>query len=142
VELVCRPENFRPFPDKRVRWLDWEADYPYARMAWQDSGIDLTYEEWNAAREEGYIYCGIIENAMLIGTAAVWIYSQPAWEVAAVRTMPLYRNRGLAKATISFVTGHIHRAGRLATCHTSRDNFAMIRAAQAVGFVLNPDRLS
>ena len=44
------------------------------------------------------------------------------------------RRRGYGQAVVSFVTGHILAAGRLATCSTSSDNLAMQRMAEAFGF--------
>jgi len=66
----------------------------------------------------------------------VWRYSEEAWEVAAVYTVPAFRRRGYGKAVVSFVTAHILDAGRLATCHTRVDNAAMIATAESVGFRL------
>jgi ribosomal protein S18 acetylase RimI-like enzyme len=134
VKLVCDRESFLPRCDSRVRWLDWCVDYPLVQQAWAEAGVTLTYEDWLSARDQGYTYCGIAENGILASVAAVWTYSEEAWEVAAVATMSAYRRRGLATAVVSFVTDHILSSGRLATCHTRRDNRAMTKTAEGVGF--------
>lgn len=134
VKLVCDRESFLPRHDGRVRWLDWCADYPLAQQAWAEAGLTLTHEDWLSARDQGYTYCAIADNDILASIAAVWIYSEEAWEVAAVATMRAYRRRGLATAVVSFVTDHILSNGRLATCHTRSDNYAMRKTAEGVGF--------
>ena len=134
MKLVCDRESFRPCYDSRVRWFDWSADFPLMQQAWAESGSTLTYEDWLSFRDSGYTYCGIIENGVVASIAAVWTYSESAWEVAAVATMPSYRRQGLATAVVSFVTEHILKHGRLATCHTRHDNTAMRRTAEGVGF--------
>jgi len=38
--LICTPESFRSSDCSRVRWLDWENDYPLSRAYWpQDPPI-------------------------------------------------------------------------------------------------------
>jgi predicted GNAT family acetyltransferase len=66
--------------------------------------------------------------------AAVWRYSEVAWEVASVYTRPEVRGRGYAKAVVAFVTTAILGAGKRATCSTASDNRAMQRVAERVGF--------
>lgn len=135
----CTPATFRPNTDHPVRWLDWERDYLLARTMWPE-GSPLTRETWLEARELGYRYCGVVVEqpggkSRLLSIAAVWRYSETAWEVAAVRTRPDARRKGYAKATVSFVTADILECGRRATCTTGPDNVAMQRTAESVGFV-------
>src|SRR5258708_27333659 len=85
----------------------------------------LTRETWQEARAEKFTYCANIEGQELQAMAAVWKYCDTAWEVAAVGTRPAWRRRGLGKAVVSFVTGTILAAGRLATCSTRGCNNAM-----------------
>ncbi len=66
--------------------------------------------------------------------AAVWRYSEPAWEVAAVWTRPEARHQGYATAAVSFVTAYILEEGRRATCLTDAGNILMKRTAENVGF--------
>ncbi len=137
--MACTWESFISRPDRRVRWLDWNADHPLAKGVWAEAGLTLALEDWLSARDSGYTYCGIVEDGVLVSIAVVWTYSHHAWEVAAVRTRADHRRRGLATAVVSFVTEHILRNGRWATCHTRSDNLAMLKTAQAIGFTIVAD---
>jgi predicted GNAT family acetyltransferase len=116
-----------------VRWLDWDQDYPLARAFWPPD-FPLTQEVWEEARALGYRYYAIVEGDEIASIAAEWRYSDEAWDVAAIVTAPAYRRQGYAKSVVSFVTGQILEAGRVATCTTQHDNIAMIRTAESVGF--------
>jgi predicted GNAT family acetyltransferase len=116
-----------------VRWLDWDLDFSLAQAMWPEA-LPLTRATWDEARALGYRYCGAIEQGYIRAIAAVWRYSEMAWEVAAVRTLPEARRQGYAKAVVSFVTAHILDAGKRATCTTGEDNLAMQRTAESVGF--------
>lgn len=135
VRYSCTGQMFRPVDHYNVRWLDWEADFALSQEFWQAAGSPLAYVDWLAAREASYTYCAIVQADKAVALAAVWRYSERAWEVAAVRTREGYRRRGLGKAVVSFVTQHILDQGRLATCATREDNVAMRKTMEAVGFV-------
>src|ERR671922_2897195 len=133
IEYECTRQTFRLWPFSAVRWLDWDTDYSLAQSMWPES-LPLTQEIWQQARREKYTYCAVIEGNQIQSMAAVWKYSDTAWEVAAVGTRPAMRRRGYAKAVVSFVTAYILDAGRLATCSTASDNIAMQRTAESIGF--------
>lgn len=138
VHYACTPATFHPDTRYLVRWLDWERDFALAATIWPVES-PLAREAWHEARELGYRYCGLVRHTCgkprLLAVAAVWHYSQTAWEVAAVRTQPDARRRGYAKSVVSFITAHILEAGRRATCTTEDDNLAMQKTAESVGFV-------
>jgi RimJ/RimL family protein N-acetyltransferase len=139
VRFECTCDTFQPDASHSVRWLDWERDYDLASSIWPDE-CPLARETWLEARELGYRYCGVVVRRRvggdrLLAIAAVWRYSETAWEAAAVRTQPDARRRGYAKAAVSFVTAHILDSGRRATCTTGADNVAMQRTAESVGFI-------
>lgn len=136
VRFECTWETFRPADCAGVRWLDWDRDYEGVRDFAQDMGHTFTPADWRTAREEGYRYCALIREGRLLSIAAAWHYSETAWEVAAVATRKACRRRGYGKAVVTFVTEYILRSGRTATCTTNRENTAMRRTAEAVGFVL------
>jgi predicted GNAT family acetyltransferase len=117
-----------------VRWLDREQDYGLAQAVWNDRDITLTQDSWREARESSYRYCAVVECGMIIAIAAVWCYSEQAWEVAAVWTKPEARRQGYALSVVSFVTAFILETGRRATCSTDADNVAMQRTAESAGF--------
>jgi RimJ/RimL family protein N-acetyltransferase len=130
IEYECTPTSFQPVQRHRVRWLDWEQDYPLVQEFWPEQ----TPEGWQEARAEGFQYCAEIEHNQLQAMAAVWRYSDAAWEVASVYTRPEARGRGYAQAVVSFVTAAILNAGKRATCSAGTDNPAMQRVAERIGF--------
>jgi RimJ/RimL family protein N-acetyltransferase len=135
VRYVCTRETFRPAEHAQVRWLTWDDDFSLVQGYWKAGGHTLTRDQWLEARSLGYTYCAIVQDECIISLAAVWRYSEAAWEAAAVSTRQEYRRQGMAKAVISFVTEHILDEGRVATCTTGEGNLAMRRTAEAVGFV-------
>ena len=137
--LICTHESFRPRDCSRVRWLDWEQDYPLAQAYWpQDPS--LTREDWEQNRADGFRYCAIVEQEAIAALAAVWTYSQTHWEVAAVSTAPASRKMGYGKAVVCFVMAHILEQGRKATISTESRNVAMLKTAESVGFYLSEER--
>lgn len=137
VNLNCTRETFHPVQNHPVRWLDWEADFTRAQE-FAPEKAPLTRKIWDDSRRDGYRFCAIIEDEKIIAWAAAWRYSEKAWEVAAVRTHPEYRRRGYGQTVVSFVTDHILKNDRLATCLTRSTNEAMQKTAMSVGFVRGP----
>ncbi len=135
VNHECTAETFRPSMPHPARWLDVEQDFELVRDYWNGP---LTNEEWVQFRSDGYFYCAAIFEGQVISLAAEWRYSQTAWEVAGVRTIPEARRNGYGKSVVSFVTAHILASGRKATCLTMADNLAMQRTAESVGFYRAP----
>lgn len=133
VGYKCTREDFRPAIMHPVRWLDWEQDLEMARELW---GMEPEPFRgmWNEAREQGYQYCAVIEEGKIIARAAVWRYSDTAWELAAVFVREDHQRRGYGKSVCSCATATILDAGRIATCHTRTDNLAMRRTAESIGF--------
>jgi len=130
ISYECTRQTFRPLTTYPVRWLDWEEDYPLIQEFWPSQ----TPNGWYQARLQGFQYCAVIEHGQIRALAAVWRYSDTAWEVASVYTQPEARRQGYAKAVVSFVTAYILEMSKRATCNTSRDNIAMQRVAESVGF--------
>ena len=137
VNLECVPDTFRPCQPHAVRWLDVEADYPLARAFWT---IPISSEDWRGFRDEGYQYCAVTDDKKIISIAAVWRYSDAAWELAAVSTLPEFRRRGYGQSVASFVTAAILGQSRRATCLTAADNVAMQQTAKSVGYYVAPRR--
>jgi len=137
--LICTPSSFHPTDCSRVRWLDWENDYPLARAYWAQDP-PLLHADWEQNRTEGFRYCAIVEQKAIAALAAFWTYSETHWEVAAVSTAPAFRKRGYGKAVVSFVTAHILDHGRKATLLTRNTNVAMLKTAESVGFSRSPER--
>ena len=137
--LICTPESFRPSDCSRVRWLDWENDYPLARAYWPQDP-PLSREDWEQNRTEGFRYCAIVEQEAIAALAAVWTYSETHWEVAAVSTAPAARLRGYGKAVVCFVAAYILEHGHKATLLTVKTNVAMLKTAESVGFYHSDER--
>ena len=129
IEYECTPMSFQPLRRQPVRWLEWNQDYPWVQVFWPEQ----TPEGGQEARAEGFQYCGVVEHGQLQAMAAVWRYSEAAWEVASVYTRPEVRQRGYAQAVVTFVTAAILAAGKRATCSAGSDNLAMQRVAERVG---------
>jgi RimJ/RimL family protein N-acetyltransferase len=130
VTYECTPPNFQPLLHHPVRWLEWEQDYPLVQVFWPVQ----TPGGWQEAREQGFRYCAVIEHGQIQAIAAVWRYSEPAWEVASVYTRPEARRRGYAQAVVCFATAAILGARKRATCSTAYHNRAMQAVAESVGF--------
>lgn len=135
VRMVCRRTTFRPVAVVNARWLDAHRDYELVRAMWANF-MELSCEEWRSFWEQGYEYCGIIDNGLMVARAAVWRYSDDAWELASVETLPECRRRGLATEVCSLATSRIVGADRIATCNIRIDNIPMQRTAAAIGFDL------
>ena len=77
----------------------------------------------------------IFEDGKIVSRAGIWKYSQTAWEVAGVSTLPEYRCKGYGKIIVSHCTAIILNNDKTATCTTSDTNIAMRRTAEKVGFM-------
>jgi hypothetical protein len=135
VGLICTAETFHPTNQEAVDWLDPSKDLSLWQHTCRAIGAEppspKDLEEWH---QQGYRYCAVRRDGLMIAKAAVWTYSESAWELAAVFTLPDHRGRGNAKAVCSFATSHILAAGWTATCHTARANAAMLRVAESLGY--------
>jgi predicted GNAT family acetyltransferase len=69
-----------------------------------------------------------------VATAGLWPRTDQEWEVIAVGTAPGFRNRGYGKAVVSFVTQEILDAGKVAALSHHKENTAMGRIADALGY--------
>jgi GNAT superfamily N-acetyltransferase len=94
VNLECVAAEFRPRQPHAVRWLNWEEDYTLARDLW---AFPISRDDWLGFRDEGYQYCAVVEDGRIVSIAAVWRYSDHAWELAAVSTRPEFRRRGCGR---------------------------------------------
>ena len=122
-----------------VRWLDPHADYLLAQEYWAALGQPLAHSTWIAAHEYGYRYGAIVQNGRIISCAAVWKFSDEAWEIAAVSTLPEYRRKGYSNQVITFITRYILEEGRTPVCSTGDENVAMIATAKSVGYEEVPE---
>jgi predicted GNAT family acetyltransferase len=130
----CTIETFMPIETTGCQWLRIDSDFRIAEWYWQQLKSPLKHETWMAAHHYGYQYAVIIAQEKPICCAGVWRFSEEAWDVSAVSTLPPCQNRGYAKRIVSFITAYILASGRTATCETNETNSAMIAVAQKTGF--------
>jgi RimJ/RimL family protein N-acetyltransferase len=140
VGYVCDPGSFRPAPTRGAVWLDVDDDFEllkrfHDRRTPREPFTRADAHRW---RDGGFVDAGIVLDGLLVARAARWTYSDEAWELAGVFTLPERRGEGLARAVCSFVTQHILDEGRTATCHTDPSNIIMRSVAERLGFVRQP----
>lgn len=137
IKMFCTKDMLINIPDVGVTAFDaWENYEALNRFFGTiDPGYMCPKEEYfdgfDQSTWEDYV---IYEDGKIAARAAIWMYSDEAWEVAGVHTLPSYRRRGYGKALVGFCTAEILRRGRRATCTTGEDNIAMLTTAKAVGF--------
>jgi len=139
VAYRCDAASFKPAQTHVVRWLDVEDDFALLQAFHEGRHSDdyrFTPENARKWRDDGFTDAGVVEDGVLIARAARWTYSDEAWELAGVFTVPERRRRGLSRSVCSFVTAAILNAGRMATCHTGRTNRAMRGVAESLGYKL------
>ena len=134
IEFVCPQETFKPVAHDMVRWLNQDKDLHLVQAIFEKGQEPPSREEWDDWHKQGYQYCAIVKDGRIVSIAAVWKYSESAWETAAVWTKEEFRCQGYAKAVCSFVTSYILGCGRKATCSTRKTNVPMIRVAENLGF--------
>ena len=77
----------------------------------------------------------MFENGIPVARACVEKYSNEAWEVADVRVVKSYRNKGFAYRVSLFVLKYILDNGKTATIRTEEDNYSMQRVISKLGFM-------
>lgn len=144
VGYACDLQSFRPAQSHHVRWLDIDDDFDVLERFHSARDQSRPYTRADAAKwkETGFRDAGIVEGAVLTSRAALWTYSDDAWELAGVFTSPDARRTGQARSVCTFVTAAILRAEKLATCHTAPSNVPMRRLAESLGYTLMSSRAS
>lgn len=138
IKLQCKTDSFRGSTHNSVLEFDAYENYELlneffgsfdkslmcSKEEYFDDGID--YDIW-----DDYV---ILEDGKIVARAGIWKYSQTAWEVAGVSTLPEYRCKGYGEMVVSHCTAIILNNGKIATCTTRDTNIAMRRTAEKVGF--------
>lgn len=94
----------------------------------------VSAKDWESWCNEGTEYYLLFADNKPVARCAIERYSDTAWEAADVKTVPEYRNKGLSKEIVSVVTRKILEQGKIATCSTMPDNYAMLRVIEALGY--------
>lgn len=135
------PEIIYHFPGK-------EAKMPLSNIHWLSANDLTVFNEhlslcdqrnlpqslWDEIYNEGTMYCLLFVDGIPAARACVEKYSADTWEVADVRVVRPFRNRGLAFDVCSFVLLYILEQGKMATIRTEEDNFPMQRVIEKLGF--------
>ena len=94
----------------------------------------VTPSDWNTWAAEGTEYYLLYADEKPVARCAIEKYSDTAWEAADVKTVPAYRNQGLSKELVCFVTRKILEQNRTATCSTLPTNHAMLHVIRTLGY--------
>jgi len=116
--LVCHPETFQPFPET----------LPVEPLRHDDSQAD-----WFRYHFDGPIFAARGEHGDVASWAAIKCKSHHVWEMA-VATEPPYRNRGLARSTVSRATRAALEAGKVPIYLHDVGNAASARVCRALGY--------
>ena len=87
------------------------------------------YKNW-----EDYV---IWEDSRIAARAGIRKINDKTWEVAGVITRPEYRQKGYSERLVSYCLSKIFEQGKVAILSTAETNYAMIRVAKKVGFILD-----
>ena len=139
LTYVCHVQSFRPAQTRDVLWLHIEEHFAVLQHFHETRDPSREPFTWADAvkwKDSGFTDAGIIEGGVLVSRAALWTYSEDAWELAGVFTIPTARGAGRARSACTFVTSAILQAGKLAACHTDPSNVAMRRVAESLGYRL------
>ena len=118
-----------------VRWLSMKELRLFNEHLLLCGQDPLPEETWYKLYDEGTIYCVLFENGIPVARACVEKYSNEAWEVADVRVVKSYRNKGFAYRVSLFVLKYILDNGKTATIRTEEDNYSMQRVISKLGFM-------
>ena len=139
LNFICTKDTFNGVLDKSVILFDAFSNYETI-TAFYDSCPECQsfpkeeyfngdwYDNW-----EDYI---IWEDNRIAARAGIWKKDENNWEVAGVITHPKYRNRRYSEIVVSHCIAKILEQGKVAILSTAETNYAMIRVAKKVGFIL------
>lgn len=117
-----------------IRWLSKEELHIFNNhlQLCGQSIIDNTL--WDEIFDEGTMYAGLFIDSMMVARACVEKYSNEAWEVADVRTVREFRNKGLAYNMCLYIMQYILENKRIPTIRTEEDNYPMQKVISKLGF--------
>ena len=118
----------------KIRWLKREELNLFNEHLLLCGQKPLSQDIWNRVYDEGTIYCLLFDEMMPVARACVEKYSEKMWEVADVRVVRNFRNRGFAYAISIYVMNYILENAKIPTIRTEEDNLAMQRVIAKMGF--------
>ena len=119
-----------------IRWLGEEDYRIFARHLELCGQRPISEDDWKEVYADGAIYCGLFEHGKMIARACREIISCDRWEIADVRVVREYRNRGHAFEICSFVLNYILSEGKIPSIRTEEDNYPMQSVIKKLGFTL------
>ena len=117
-----------------IRWLSKEELHifnDHLKLCGQ-SIIDNTL--WDEIFDEGTMYAGLFIDSRMVARASVEKYSNEAWEVADVRVVREFRNKGMAYNMCLYILQYILENKRIPTIRTEEDNYPMQKVILKLGF--------
>jgi len=121
-----------------IRWISVNELNLFNKHLSLCSQKSLEQSIWDEIYEDGTFYCLLFEKGMPIARACVEKYSKEAWEIADVRVVRSFRNRGFAYEVCSYVLQYILDNNKNATIRTETDNYPMQRVIEKLGFTSLP----
>lgn len=121
-----------------IRWISVDDLNLYNKHLSLCNQKSLEQSIWDEVYKEGTLYCLLFEKGMPIARACVEKYSEEAWEIADVRVVQSFRNRGFACEVCSFVLQYILDNNKNATIRTEANNYPMQRVIEKMGFTPLP----
>ncbi len=118
-----------------IRWLSighYDSFIYHLKLCGQNPIDEKT---WMLIYEQNTIYCGVFIDDVMVARACVEKYSDMCWEIADVRVVKDFRNKGYAKQICLFVLNYIISNGKTATIRTEEDNDCMQRVISHLGFL-------
>ncbi len=132
AEIVYQfPGSLNKKASSDIRWLSADNLDLYNNHLSLCGQKSLEQRIWDEVYEEGTLYCLLFEKGV---RACVEKYSEEAWEIADVRVVQSFRNRGFACEVCSFVLQYILDNNKNATIRTEADNYPMQRVIEKLGF--------
>ena len=122
------------FENDSIQWLNVDDLDVFNKHLSECGQRSVSGAVWKQIQESGTRYCGLFVGSNMIARACVEKYSDTKWEVADVRTVKAYRNRGFAFQVCNFVLQYILAHEKTATIRTEEDNFAMQSVIAKLGF--------
>lgn len=135
AEIVYQfPGSLNKKASSDIRWLSADNLDLYNNHLSLCGQKSLEQSIWDEVYKEGTIYCLLFEKGVPVARACVEKYSEEAWEIADVRVVQSFRNRGFACEVCSFVLQYILDNNKNATIRTEADNYPMQRVIEKLGF--------
>ena len=136
AEIIYYLREYKPLPcGARIQWLtedDCGKLNEHLVLCGQQPMAD---EKFRALYRQGIArYCLLYADGIPVTRGAVEPYSDEAWEAADIRTVRAFRSKGYAKDMLRFLSRIIQEHGKIVSCRTDEDNFAMQKVLEAIGF--------